>query len=290
MSTLSPSELVLNSDGSIYHLHLRPEHIADTIITVGDPDRVPKVSKYFDELEFSSQKREFVTHTGRIGRRRLTVISTGIGPDNIDIVLNELDALANINLVTRSIKTEKKSLSFIRVGTTGGLQPEYKVGTLVSSSHAIGMDNLLQFYKYQPNEEAEALRKAFTRQFPDLPIPVYTGKANPDLLESVSGDWPQGITVTYPGFYAPQGRSLRLASRITSQMLDAFAHFDFQGYRITNFEMETSALFGLAEMLGHRAISCSVILANRHHGTFSKDSDKDVDHLIKTVLGNIAVE
>lgn len=289
MSTLSPSELVINADGSIYHLHLRPEHIADTIITVGDPDRVPKVSKYFDEIEYTSQKREFVTHTGRVGKRRLTVISTGIGPDNIDIVLNELDALANIDLENRTIRNERKSLQFIRVGTTGGLQAEHEVGTLVSSTHAIGMDNLLHFYAYQPNEESEALRQAFTDRYPDLPVKIYTGKANPVLLETVSRGWAQGITITYPGFYAPQGRSLRLTSRITPSLLDDFAHFNFRGYRITNFEMETSALFGLAEMLGHRAVSCSVILANRHHGTFSENSDKEVDHLIKTVLERLSI-
>ncbi|PHN05845.1 nucleoside phosphorylase [Flavilitoribacter nigricans] len=284
MSTLSPSELVLNPDGSIYHLHLRPEHLADTIITVGDPDRVPKVSQYFDELEFSTQKREFVTHTGRIGNKRLTVLSTGIGPDNIDIVLNELDALANIDLENRTIRSKKRQLNFIRVGTTGGLQADHPVGTLVSSSHTIGMDNLLHFYDYTPEAEARELLTAFTGQFPELPVPVYAGKANPDLLNSVTGNWAQGITITFPGFYAPQGRSLRLASRISPELLDSFADFSFRGTRITNFEMETSALLCLAGMLGHRAISCSVILANRHDGTFSQDSAGDVDRLIRTVL------
>jgi uridine phosphorylase len=284
MSILSPSELILNPDGSIYHLHLRPEHIADTILTVGDPDRVPEVSKYFDELEFTAKKREFVTHTGRIGKRRLTVISTGIGPDNIDIVLNELDALVNIDLASRSIKEEKKRLTFIRVGTTGGLQAGHKVGTLVSSSHVIGMDNLMHFYDYQAGTEVLALKQAFCQHFPDLPVEIYTGSADPELLETISGDWAQGITVTYPGFYAPQGRSLRLKSRITDQLLDQFADFNFQGHRITNFEMETSALLCLSDLLGHRAVSCSVILANRQDGTFSKDSAKDVDRLIRTVL------
>lgn len=288
MSTLSPSELVLNPDGSIYHLHLFPEQLADTVITVGDPDRVSKVSKYFDELEHTVQKREFVTHTGRIGTRRITVISTGIGPDNIDIVLNELDALANIDLQTRTIRPQKKVLSFIRVGTTGGLQPEHEVGTRVSSSHVIGMDNLLHFYDYRPSQISEALRKHFTAQFPNLPVPVYTASADRDFLEKITGDWAQGITVTYPGFYAPQGRSLRLNSRIKPELLDAFAEFEFQGRRIVNFEMETSALLGLAEMLGHRALSCSVILANRHHGTFSKDAGGDVDWLIRTVLERLS--
>lgn len=284
MSRLSPSELVLNPDGSIYHLHLFPEQLADTILTVGDPDRVPKVSQYFDHIDFTSQKREFVTHTGRIGSKRITVISTGIGPDNIDIVLNELDALANIDLENRKIKAEKKTLRFIRIGTTGGLQAQHPVGTLISSSHAIGMDNLLHFYPYHPGPEALALKTAFEQRYPTLPVPVYTGQADADLLQSVTGKWAQGITITFPGFYAPQGRSLRLGSLITSGLLDSFADFEFKGRQITNFEMETSALLGLAEMLGHQALSCSVILANRHDRTFSQDTGQDVDRLIRSVL------
>jgi uridine phosphorylase len=284
MSQLSPSELVLNPDGSIYHLHLFPEQIADTILTVGDPDRVPLVSRHFDEVEVKVKKREFVTHTGRLGNKRLTVISTGIGTDNIDIVLNELDALANIDLQSREIRAEKKQLSFIRVGTTGGLQPEDPVGTLVSSEMTIGLDNLLQYYPYEPDTRASQLAQAFTENFPGLPSPIYAAAADAQLLDQVTGDWLRGITLTAPGFYAPQGRSLRLASRFTPEMLDAFARFRFDDLRITNLEMETSALFALAKMLGHRAISCSVILANRASGTFSRNTDLDVDRLIKTVL------
>lgn len=290
MSILAPSELVLNADGSIYHLHLHPEQIADTILTVGDPGRVPLVSQYFDRIDFKISKREFITHTGWLGKRRLTVISTGIGTDNIDIAINELDALVNIDLEKRTIKAKKKRLNFIRVGTTGGLQAQYPVGTLVSSSHAIGLDNLLHFYLYQPNEKAQILQEAFQHHFFDLPVPVYAGIADRQLLASVSKDWVQGITVSFPGFYAPQGRSLRLSTRITPELLQRFAEFEFNGSRITNFEMETSALFCLAEMLGHRAVSCSVILANRHDGTFSKDSAADVDRLIKSVLEQLSGE
>lgn len=284
MPRLSPSELVLNADGSIYHLHLLPEQLADTVITVGDPDRVPLVSRYFDEIECRVQKREFVTHTGRLAGRRLTVISTGIGPDNIDIVMNELDALANINLQERAIQPEHKSLNFIRVGTTGGLQPEHGVGALVGSSHALGMDNLLHFYPYSPDAESVALQSAFLATFPGLPVIPYAVTADQTLLQQVCHGWAQGITVTFPGFYAPQGRSLRLESRLQADLLDRFAHFNFRTYPITNFEMETSALIGLGNMLGHRAISCSVILANRYDGSFSTDPAADVDHLIRNVL------
>lgn len=288
MSVLAPSELILNEDGSIYHLHLRPENIADTIITVGDPDRVPKVSQYFDELEFTAQKREFVTHTGRLGRQRITVISTGIGPDNIDIVLNELDALVNIDLVNRTIKPQRKVLNLIRIGTTGGLQAQHPVGTLVSSAYAIGMDNLLHFYPFEAEAEAKALREQFMQYSVELPVSPYAAIADQELLEDVSGDWVQGITVTFPGFYAPQGRSLRLGTHIRPELLNNLAGFDFRGFKITNFEMETSALLALAGLLGHRAVSCSVILANRQDGTFSRDAAGDVDRLIRTVLEKLA--
>lgn len=290
MSLLSPSELILNSDGSIYHLHLQPEHIAETIITVGDPDRVPLVSQYFDRIDYRIRKREFVTHTGWVGRRRVTVISTGIGPDNMDIVLNELDALVNVDLKTRQIKEEKKSLKFIRVGTTGGIQPEHPVGTLVSSSHSIGMDNLLFFYTDRASGEEQLLQNNFEEFFTGLPVPIYCGMADPELRQAISGNWVQGITVTFPGFYAPQGRSLRLNTRISQSLLDKLTQFTFKEFRIINFEMETSALFGLAKLLGHRAVSCSVILANRYDGSFSKDSAKEVDYLIRSVLERLAEE
>ncbi|MCB0633676.1 MAG: nucleoside phosphorylase [Saprospiraceae bacterium] len=284
MSQLSPSELVLNPDGSIYHLHLRPEHIADTILTVGDPNRVPLVSQYFDQLEFEISKREFITHTGWLGNKRLTVISTGIGTDNIDIVLNELDALVNIDLKNREIRPQKKQLNFIRVGTTGGLQSRHSVGTMISSAMTIGLDNLLHYYPYQAEERAVKLEQAFTAGFPDLPTTVYTASPDLSLLQRITGDWARGITLSAPGFYAPQGRSLRLGSRLSPQLLDAFARFKFEDLNITNYEMETSALFGLSHMLGHRATSCSVILANRADGTFSADPGGDVDRLIRTVL------
>lgn len=284
MSQLSSSELILNPDGSIYHLHLLPQHIADTIITVGDPDRVPLVSRYFDEVEVKISKREFVTHTGRLGHKRLTVISTGIGTDNIDIVLNELDALVNIDLKDRTIRPQKKQLNFIRVGTTGGLQKQHTVGSLVSSALTIGFDNLLHYYNYQADDRAAAMESAFLSRFKELPVQVYSGSADPELMEAVTANWIKGITFSAPGFYAPQGRSLRLQSRLSAQLLDNFADFTFKDLKITNFEMETSALLCLSQLLGHRAISCSVILANRADGTFSKDPAGDVDRLIRTVL------
>ncbi|MEN0004713.1 MAG: nucleoside phosphorylase [Bacteroidota bacterium] len=285
-----PSELIINPDGSIYHLHLRPEDIANTIITVGDPNRVPKVSKYFDHLDFKAERREFVTHTGRLGNKRLTVISTGIGPDNIDIVLNELDALANIDFASRTLKPQKTQLRFIRIGTTGGLSTSLPLDTIVASAFGIGLDNLLPFYDYDKKLEAGGLRQffnTFTKTHWQLPIEGYAFMGSDYLLTHLAKEIHQGITLTCPGFYAPQGRHLRAPALLTPDKLSQLDQFQYRGLHITNFEMETAAIYGLSRLLGHQAISFSTILANRLEETFSADPAKSVDKLIRTVLRNI---
>lgn len=289
--SIPASELILNQDGSIYHLNLHPEDIAHTILTVGDPGRVPKVSRHFDEIELRKEKREFITHTGRIGRKRLTVISSGIGPDNIDIVLNELDALFNIDFESRQPKREKTVLNIIRIGTSGGLQPDVPVGSIVAARYGLGFDNLLHFYEYQPSmAEAElfdALQN-FLQYAGRLPVPPYITEGSRTLLEDIAGEMFQGITITAPGFYGPQGRRLRLPPRLQSTFLEKLANFEFQQVKITNFEMETAAIYGLARLLGHRALSCNALLVNRPRGSFSEDPKQLENKLIETVLTRIS--
>lgn len=283
MKRIPESELVVNGDGSIYHLDLKPEHIAETIITVGDPGRVAMVSKYFDKIEFKGQKREFVTHTGQLGNKRLTVISTGIGPDNIDIVMNELDALVNIDLDTRQPKAAQTSLDIIRMGTSGCLQPGVEVGSLVLSAFAVGLDNLMHFYHFSPDKIETALYwKLLDSHFP-FPTRPYAVQGSEALLNALGEGLRQGITMTAPGFYAPQGRSVRLESRLQGK-LESLMDFRFEQWPIMNFEMESSAIYGLSKLLGHRALSCNVILANRADKTFSNDPKGITEYMIKTML------
>ncbi len=283
------SELILNRDGSIYHLSLHPEQVAPLIITVGDPERVQKVSRHFDRVEHRVRKREFVTHTGWLGKTHLSVISTGIGTDNVDIVLNELDALFNIDLKTRQIKAKPTSLTFIRIGTTGSLQPEIPVDSFVASWGAIGMDGLLQFYQaasQQNHPVLSALREHMTDAW-DFPVSPYFAEGDAGLLRHFSQDFYHGITATNSGFYGPQGRQLRAPVRLP-EYLDLLQTFEFQGKRIVNLEMETAGIYGLAKLLGHRAVSLSAVLANRPGGTFSQNPDKPVRRLIEIVLEKIS--
>ena len=285
---MKPSELILNPDGSIYHLHLLPEQIAPIVITVGDPDRVPMVSRYFDAIEHRQQKREFVTHTGRLGTQRLSVISSGIGPDNIDIVLNELDAAVNIDLNSRMPKSDPVSLKIIRLGTAGCLHADVPVDSLVASTGGLGLDGLLQFYKapeQQNHPLLAALREHFSEDW-NFPLAPYFSEGDAALLELFKEGFHQGITATNPGFYGPQGRQLRAAVRLPNY-LDYLQNFEFQGRKILNLEMETAAIYGLSQMLGHRAISLSVILANRASGTFSSNPENGVRKLIETALERI---
>lgn len=289
MHRIAESELIINSRGAIYHLDVRPEELARTIITVGDPDRVSQVSQYFDTIEVKCQHREFVTHTGRVGNKRLSVVSTGIGPDNIDIVLNELDALVNIDFDTRQIKPTLTSLDIIRVGTSGSLQADIPVDSFVASTHGLGLDNLLNYYRLEHNEGESQLLQSFitqTQLHAQISHP-YVSLASGHLLKNFVDGFYQGITVTCPGFYGPQGRVLRLGIR-NPELIDRLTQFNFGPYRITNFEMETSAIYGLGKLLGHHCVSLSAIVANRIAKDFSTDAASTIDRLIQKTLQTIS--
>jgi len=289
---IKESELILNPDGSIYHLNLRPEQVADTIILVGDPNRVPRVSAYFDTIEFSTQKREFCTHTGTYKGKRLTALSTGIGPDNIDIVINELDALFNIDLHTRKPKEQLTSLNIVRFGTSGSLQADIPVDSFVLSSHGLGMDNMLHAYKDAPNVREIAMEEAFmahTQWNTDKGRPYIVGCGETLKQQLLTDKVFEGITGTAPGFYGPQGRMLRLPVQDFT-LNDKLHSFNYKGYRMTNLEMETSAIYGLSKLLGHQAVSLNAIIANRAAGTFTKDTKKVVENLIVYGLEQLAKE
>ena len=285
MQAIGASELIINDRGAIYHLNVRPEEIADTIITVGDPERVAEVSKYFDRVEHKLAHREFITHTGYIGQKRISVLSTGIGPDNIDIALNEIDALANINFDTRTINDQKKSVSIIRMGTCGSLQGEVGVNELVAGTHGLGIDNLLHFYEKQNNEEEKAILAAFDEhtKISAHKIQPYIATASAGLLKHFTEGYSHGITVTCPGFYGPQGRILRLPLKMPN-LVDQMTSFKYGQHRIANFDMETSAIYGLCNLLGHQCLSINVIIANRVKKEYSKDMGKAVDHMIQKSL------
>ncbi len=289
MLAIGASELIINDRGAVYHLNVRPEELADTIITVGDPERVATVSKYFDRIEHKCEHREFITHTGYVGNKRISVLSTGIGPDNIDIALNEVDALANIDFDTRTIKEQKKSVSVIRMGTCGSLQGEVGVDQLVAGTHGLGIDNLLHFYKAENNPEEQAILSAFEQhtQITNFKIQPYIATASAGLIKHFTDGYSHGITVTCPGFYGPQGRILRLPLNMPN-LVDQMTSFRYGNHHIANFEMETSAIYGLCNLLGHQCLSINVIVANRVKKEFSKDPAKAVDSMIQKTLGIIA--
>ncbi|HLI92668.1 MAG TPA: nucleoside phosphorylase [Puia sp.] len=286
MTSIAESEFILNPRGAVYHLDLRPEELATTVLTVGDPDRVERVSKYFDRIEYRRQHREFVTHTGWLGKKRLTVISTGIGTDNIDIVLNELDALANIDFATRTVKPHLTTLTVVRMGTTGALQKDIPPDSWVASTHGLGIDNLLNFYRLDNNEEEIELLHAFSTQtqlHQRLAHP-YISSGSASLLKHFVADFHHGITVTCPGFYGPQGRVLR-AGLAQPELIDRLTDFSYGRHRIANFEMETSGIYGLGKVLGHSCLSLSAVVANRITRQFSSDGQAAVDGLIQRTLG-----
>ena len=288
--TIKQSELILNDDGSVYHLNLKPEHIANTIIFVGDQYRVDKVTNYFDSIEFSTQKREFKTTTGVLNGRRISVISTGIGPDNIDIVLNELDALVNVDLTTRSPKSELTTLDIIRIGTSGSLQDYIPVDSLLLSSHAIDLNGMLHAYQTEAisNPALENACVAHTNWSKKKAYPIVI-ENDSSLEERLSSpEVFKGITATAGGFYGPQGRVLRLPLQ-DSELNNKIDSFNFDGHQITNLEMETSAIYGLSKLLGHRACSMNAIIANRANGTFSENSYQIVDDLIQYTLEKITL-
>lgn len=286
---IHPSELILTPEGKIYHLNLAPSQLAETIITVGDPGRVAMVSKYFDNIETTAEHREFKTHTGTYKGKRLSVISTGIGPDNIDIVFNELDALVNIDFEKRQAKKKLTSLNIIRIGTSGGLTPDVKVDGFLVSAMGIGLDTVMHYYAKTDKIFNREFARAFidhTQWNPDNSVP-YAVAADKMLLEKlVSDKTMQGITITNVGFYGPQGRVLR-APLWDSDLNEKLTSFRFKRKKITNLEMETATMYGLAKLLGHRALSMNAIVANRASGTFSKDSAKTIDALIKYTLDKL---
>jgi uridine phosphorylase len=286
MSNIIPeTELILNPNGSVYHLKLLPENIADNIIIVGDQGRVEAVSKFFDVIDFKMQNREFITHAGTYKGKRVMVLSSGIGTDNIDILVNELDAAVNIDLKTRTIKEQKRSLNIVRIGTSGALQQDIPVDSFVVSTHGLGFDGLMNYYLDLPSVNDNEISEAFIKQTnlnKNLPYP-YVVKGSETLINKIGFDLIKGITATAPGFYGPQGRKLRLSPWVedfNQQLTD----FKFKENRITNFEMETSALYGLGALLGHQTCTVCAIIANRVAKQYSKNYHVAVEQLIQLVL------
>lgn len=283
--SLGFSELILNADRSIYHLNLLPEDIATTIITVGDPDRVSDVSKYFDSIELKKGKREFITHTGKLSGKRLSVVSTGIGTDNIDIVFNELDALVNIDFNTRKVKEEITQLKFIRIGTSGAIQPEIPVDSFLLSEYAMGFDSLLHFYDSEVIQNIDIARKfvEHSKWAVQKSLP-YVVRADELLTQKLTSNRIRlGLTATNTGFYGPQGRKLR-APIEANDLISKLTSFRYGKLKITNLEMETSGIYGLSKLMGHQAVSMNCILANRATEEFSENPEKSIDELIKYTL------
>lgn len=286
---IEESELILNSDGSIFHLHLKPENIGDQILLVGDQARVDTISSYFNKVDFTTQNREFKTATGWYNNKKLSVISTGIGTDNIDIVLNELDALVNIDFAKREIKPDKKSLDIVRIGTSGGLQADLPVNSFVVSQKSIGFDGMLAFYANREDYCDIPFEKSFmqfTDWNPSLPTP-YVVDASNRLLDKFSDEkFVKGVTISAPGFYGPQGRVLRLGLA-KPELNKLIENFQFDDLKITNFEMESSAIYGLSKMLGHRALTVCLIIANRVNRQANENYRDEMKNLIVKVLDNL---
>lgn len=280
------SELIINPDGSIYHLNLKPEHLASTVIAVGDPDRVQKVSRYFDEIECKISKREFVTHTGTYKGKRITVISTGMGTDNIEIFMTELDALVNIDLETRIPKKDHTRLNVIRIGTSGSMKAEIHAGAMLASMYGIGLDSLMAFYNIECGELERKVGKKVKNEL-GLSFEPYCIQGSPTLLKLLGEDLIHGNTVTCPGFFGPQGREVRLKPAIPD-IIERLAAIDVDGFQMTNFEMETAGYYAMGRLLGHEMISLNAIVANRITHEFADDANSIVDHLILRTLENLA--
>ena len=287
MKPISESDLIINPDGSIYHLNLLPEDVADIVITVGDPDRVKEVSKYFDRVELRKGKREFKTHTGYLGDKRITVISTGIGTDNIDIVLNELDALVNIDFTLRAPKPELKSLKIIRIGTSGSLQDDIPVDSIIVSEFGLGLDALMNYYFHQESGDEHLLLDGIKSHFHQIKgINPYITAADQSLMEQIGKGLATGITVTAPGFYAPQGREVRAKNSVPN-LVNLLKTFSAGKHRITNLEMETAGIYALSKALGHKALSVNAILASRTKFEFSKNPQRIISKTIAHVLDSL---
>lgn len=285
MPKFSETDLIINPDGSIYHLNLKPEHISDKIITVGDPSRVHRVSRHFDQVEFEMNKREFITHVGNYKGKRITVISSGMGTDNVEILMTELDALANIDFNTREIKEKKTKLRIVRVGTSGSIQEDIRLGSHVLSEYGIGLDPMVYFYQMdQQGFELEVSEKL--KETIGLPYLPYCVRASDTLIEDFKDVMLSGNTVTCHGFYAPQGREIRVPIRFP-KLIEKLNYFHLDNFWLTNLEMETAGYYALAKLLGHDMISLNAILANRIRNNFSKDPNKVIDSLIKKALDRI---
>ena len=288
MTYFSPTDLIINPDGSSYHLNLRPDQIPDTLILVGDPERVPTVSAFFDEVTEIVHKREFVTHLGQLRGKKIGVLSSGIGADNVEIVMNELDALVNIDFQTRLEKTEKRSLQLIRIGTSGSIQSHIPVDSILISTAAIGFDNLAQFYGFDSAMSISVDVLAAWTNAIDYPLPLYAAKASSSLCEQFNPlNAYKGVTLTAPGFYAPQGRTIRMHS-IRPDFLEKVAAAKMDGQEITNIEMETAAYYAFAGAMGHEMVSLNAILANRMTNEFSKDPEGQIRSLIEKAIALIA--
>ncbi|MCD4683258.1 MAG: nucleoside phosphorylase [Bacteroidales bacterium] len=282
---ISPSELILHPDGSIYHLKIKPEQLADTVILVGDPNRVEIISSYFDKIEFKGANREIHTHTGFLNKKRLTVMSTGMGTDNIDIVMNELDALVNIDLKSRTVKKKHKALDIIRLGTSGAIQPEIPLNAFVLSEYGLGLDGLLSFYNDRDKVVGREMTEAFIEysKWPEeFPSP-YAVPSSEKLTNKLGEGLVHGITATAPGFYGPQGRSLRLKLAYPD-LMNKLEDFKFGALKIVNFEMETSALYGLGKLLGHNTLTVCVAIANRKKHEYNQNYKKAINNLIELIL------
>lgn len=287
MPRISETDLILNKDGSVYHLSLLPRQISDTIISVGDPNRVYRISELFDDIEFEMNKREFITHVGTYKGKRITVMSTGMGTDNIEIFLTELDALVNIDLKTREPKARRKKLKIIRIGTSGALQEDIPIGAHLVSDYAIGFDNLMTFYDLKQDEFEDEIANDIRSKI-DLPFQPYVVRGSESLRKQLAFDMIAGNTVTTPGFYAPQGRSVRAASKYPKLLTDLnYYHNKSHDFWLTNFEMETAGYYAMGRLLGHEIVSVNAIIANRIKNKFSKDPNKVVDALISKVLDRI---
>lgn len=282
---LAESELVLNPDGSVYHLALRPEQLGDLVLVCGDPGRVARISRHFERIEHKVENREFITHTGVYRGTHITALATGIGTDNIDIVVNELDALVNIDLEKREPQPVQRSLRIVRLGTCGALQPDIPVDSLIVSAFGVGLDNVLHYYAFENTPPEQRLLPAFVErmEWPEsLPFP-YVAEGDEPLVRALQHGNVKGITLTAGGFYGPQGRQLRAVPAV-ADLNDRFAGFEHEGLRITNFEMETSALYGLSSMLGHRACTICAVVANRLRKEYSRDHHAAIDRMIGEVL------
>ena len=287
---ISDSDLIINSSGEIYHLGIKPEQLAETIITVGDPERVKRVSKHFNSIEYESHHREFIVCTGTHHGNRITVLSTGMGTQNIDIVMAELDALVNIDFATRTVNEEKKRLRIIRIGTSGAIQPDINVGSIIISKYAVDLTGMLLFYSYSQTQAEQQLGESFSlfmkNKMPDIPIPAFEASKVLAEMFCESGECIDGITATCNGFYAPQGRKMRIMPKYPS-LLDDLMAYQAPFLRMTNFEMETAGYYGLGRVYAHDCCSINKIIANRPRGIFTKNLVQDEDALIEFVLNTL---